>query len=66
MAVEIDPIYPHGTNSTMFTQCCGTAICDDEANCPSCKKPVIGHDMSPSERRRIRWRSATRYWKRKK
>jgi hypothetical protein len=28
------------TNSTLFTNCCGTAICDDEARCPRCKKPI--------------------------
>ena len=27
-------------NSTMFTTCCGLAICDDQANCPGCKKEI--------------------------
>jgi hypothetical protein len=31
-------------NSTAFTECCGTAICDNQSRCPSCKKLVIGHD----------------------
>ena len=62
---DIIPLMPQGTNSTMFTGCCGTAICDDEPNCPSCKSPVVGHDAeSQPERRRIRWRNATRFWKR--
>ena len=31
------------TNSTMFTTCCHTAICDDQANCPSCGVEVLPH-----------------------
>jgi len=27
-------------NSTKFTTCCSTAICDDEQKCPRCKKDV--------------------------
>jgi hypothetical protein len=64
-AVPICPLYPTGTNSTMFTQCCGTAICNDEPCCPSCGRKVIGWDAeSDHERGKIRWRSATAAWKR--
>lgn len=66
MSININPIFPHGTNSTMFTSCCDTAICDDESNCPGCGKEVIGHDAdSNHERGRIRWANATRNWGRK-
>ena len=62
---DIVSLTPSGTNSTMFTGCCGTAICSDEPNCPSCKRPVVGHDAeSDHERAKIRWRNATRHWKR--
>ncbi len=65
MAIQIQPIYPSGTNSTMFTACCDTAICSDQLSCPRCKQLVIGHDAtSKYERERIRWSSATRNWKR--
>ena len=58
-------LYPSGTNSTHFTLCCDTAICDDEKRCPSCGELVIGHDAKSShERGRLRWREATRFWKR--
>lgn len=63
---DIVPLMPQGTNSTFFTACCGTAICDDQPNCPSCKRAVVGHDVYPEhERHRIRWRNATRFWERK-
>ena len=29
------------TNSTKFTDCCDTAICDDQIKCPRCEKQVI-------------------------
>lgn len=62
---NIIPLMPQGTNSTMFTQCCGVAICDDEAGCPSCHRPVVGDDAKPGhDRGRVRWKNATRYWKR--
>lgn len=35
------------TNSTLFTDCCGVAICDDQAECPICKKKIL---ESPRER----------------
>jgi hypothetical protein len=60
----IVPLTPSGTNSTLFTECCGCAICDDEANCPECGRKVIGYDAeSKSERHRIRWEDATSRWK---
>ena len=50
------PLYPQGNNSTFFTECCRVAICDDEANCPSCKRKIIGWDANSShERHKIRW-----------
>lgn len=46
-------------NSTMFTDCCGVAICNDEIKCPSCGRLVIGSDCkTDNERRIIRWRTA--------
>jgi len=61
----IKPLMPQGTNSTMFTECCGVAICDDEARCPHCKREIIGFDADTChERGEIRWRHATRHWKR--
>lgn len=39
--------FDSGTNSTMFTTCCGVAICDDERHCPSCGEEV---PYSPRER----------------
>lgn len=62
---DIVALVPHGTNSTFFTNCCDTAICDDEARCPRCSRILIGHDLSPGhERRMARWRNATRFWQR--
>jgi hypothetical protein len=62
--INIIPLYPSGTNSTMFTECCETAITDSESNCPRCGRKVIGWDASRSERHRIRWQNATRNWRR--
>ena len=63
----IMPIFPSGTNSTMFTECCGTAICADEMCCPSCGRKIIGWDAeNESDRRNIRWKNATRGWNRKR
>ena len=62
----IIPLNPSGTNSTMFTECCGCAICDDEANCPVCKRKVVGWDEETKHgRRMVRWQNATKHWKRK-
>jgi hypothetical protein len=61
----IIPLRPSGTNSTMFTECCEVAICDNEQLCPRCKRKVIGWDANSShERGQIRWGNATRNWKR--
>jgi len=35
------------TNSTLFTECCEVAICNDESHCPHCKEEV---PYSPKER----------------
>ena len=62
--INIFPLMPQGTNSTMFTECCYTAICDDQQNCPMCGRAVIGSDApNNDERGRIRWRNATRNWR---
>lgn len=61
---DIIPLNPNGTNSTMFTACCGTAICDDQLNCPRCGRIVVGHDaQSDHQRGYIRWKNATRFWR---
>ena len=63
---DISPLMPHGTNSTMFTNCCGAAICDDQRYCPVCGRKVVGWDAeSDHERGTIRWRNATKHWNRK-
>ena len=60
------PLYPQGTNSTMFTECCEVAICNNESLCPKCKREIIGaNEEKDSERGRIRWQYATKHWKRK-
>jgi len=57
--VGIEPLYPQGTNSTFFTECCGVAICDYETCCPVCKRKVIGWDAETDhDRNRIRWNYA--------
>lgn len=54
--VGLLPLYPSGTNSTFFTECCHVAICDDEPCCPQCKRKVIGHDAKTQyERHMLRW-----------
>ena len=52
-----------GMNSTMFTECCETAICDDEPKCPACGGNIIGYNSTPAERGRIRWNDATKHWR---
>lgn len=65
--INILPLTPLGINSTMFTECCSAAICEDELCCPICKRKVIGHNAeSDAERGRIRWKSATCHWNRGK
>ena len=60
----IIPLSPLGTNSTMFTECCRCAICDNERFCPHCKEEVIGAEANTDyERGRIRWRAATSHWR---
>lgn len=62
---DIVPLLPRGTNSTFFTGCCQVAICDDEANCPHCGRPVVGFNVaSGAARNRVRWDNATRFWNR--
>ena len=57
--VGLLPLYPSGKNSTMFTECCEVAICDDEPNCPYCKRKVIGWDAGSNHKRcKIRWEHA--------
>ena len=59
----IERLEPYGTNSTMFTQCCGCAICDDQMYCPGCGSKVIGwNSESNNDRRRLRWSYATGHW----
>ena len=63
---DIIKLTPQGTNSTMFTECCGVAICDYEKNCPKCGRLVIGYDSETDHMRGlVRWRSATKYWARR-
>lgn len=54
---------PQGTNSTMFTECCETAICDDERLCPKCGREVVGANAATDHKRgKIRWQNATGHW----
>jgi hypothetical protein len=63
--VNILPLYPHGTNGTLFTDCCHFAITDSELCCPGCDRKVVGADVETNhERGKIRWANATRFWKR--
>jgi hypothetical protein len=58
------PLQPQGTNSTIFTDCCQVAICDNQARCPHCGLPVIGWDEPTTHLRgRARWRAATFHWR---
>jgi len=62
---DIVALTPQGTNSTMFTACCGTAINDNQQGCPRCHRRVVGDDApSIHERHLARWKNATRFWKR--
>lgn len=46
-------------NSTIFTNCCEVAICDDEACCPRCKQEVHpGREATQHQRRVDRWNMA--------
>ncbi len=44
--------YCSPTNSTFFTTCCETAICDDQQRCPRCKSDVypFHEGMTEAER----------------
>jgi len=42
-------------NSTMFTTCCGLAVCDDQSCCPGCDLEVY------EETREQRWNKAYGY-----
>ncbi len=64
--VGVIQLTPQGTNSTMLTECCEVAICDDQPNCPVCKRKIRGWDAeSNHERGRIRWGYATAHWNKK-
>jgi len=64
---DVFPLRPQGINSTMFTTCCGTAICDSEGECPKCGKKVYGWDAESNHKRgKMRWASATAHWDRSK
>ncbi len=59
------PLYPQGTNSTIFTDCCHVAICNDQPKCPRCGSLIVGHDAgSDHKRSQVRWTAATRSWNR--
>lgn len=45
------------TNSTIFTKCCGVAVCDDEPHCPSCRAKVLPVG------RAARWEAAYGPWR---
>jgi hypothetical protein len=67
MIYSVNKLYPQGTNSTMFTECCSVAITRSEKKCPYCNSLIIGYDaQTDHERDIIRWRSATSNWKRNK
>ena len=64
--IDIVPLTPRGTNSTFFTECCVVAICNDQRNCPHCNQPIVGYDEEDlHDRGIVRWKNATRRWKRK-
>ena len=54
-----------GPFSPFRTDCCGVPICDYETNCPACRKLVIGCEIIDRDKRHeVRWKNATRLWKR--
>ncbi len=58
---EILPLYPTGTNSTFFTECCNCAITDSERCCPSCGNEVVGYsEEGVQQTNRNRWKIAYR------
>lgn len=50
----------NATNSTMFTNCCGTAICNNQIKCPSCGIEVYPNDPDISDYKTgmLRWQYA--------
>ena len=64
--MHINPEYPvgfrltpQGTNSTLFTECCGTAICSDEKCCPGCGREAMGSSIEDHHERAVyRWKIA--------
>lgn len=44
-------------NSTLFSDCCGSAVCDSESRCPSC-----GREVRP-QTPRGRFTEAMRAWR---
>ena len=53
------PLYPSGTNSTFFTECCEVAISDDQRCCPNCDREVIGSEIENEHLRHLyRWKIA--------
>ena len=50
------------TNSTIFTNCCDTAICNHQKRCPSCDSLIHGHDAG-SDHKRGNWRWSMAYKK---
>lgn len=61
----IVPIYPNGTNSTLFTSCCHVAILGNQIKCPRCMNLVIGYDIEETWKRdKYRWAKATEHWRR--
>lgn len=60
---ETHSLHPSGTDSTMFTTCCFSAISNNECQCPSCGRLVVGYDAETSaETGRVRWQHATANW----
>ncbi len=43
--------YSSPTNSTLFTNCCGVAVCDDQNRCPVCDAEV--YPENPRSRHRV-------------
>ena len=57
----LKPLYPKGTNSTMFTECCKCAITDSERYCPVCKNEVVGwSEAGVHQTNMARWKIAYR------
>jgi len=46
--------YSSPTNSTLFTDCCSVAVCDDETCCPVCGSEVYPKDPRSRHREALR------------